>query len=257
MAYISYVIDELEAEVEEQTAQVVDFLPRPLPLASRASSLALTRQADVAQFGRSPQGQKAVWNIKPHLKFWDKLRWPFLGNDRQWEIARTTAKYQPLVDAYVHERDRLAQEHAARVAEYERRIAGHRREVQEHNERITALESKAAAGDAEASAEIAGSRLSAFFAVIPLVPDVGHNMALQGRSKRLLIELVLPPKSALPTEKSVRFLKTTGEHRYTHRSETELRRMYLSFVAQAVLATLNAAFSCFSPIAMVKPRDVV
>lgn len=112
--------------------------------------------------------------------------------------------------------------------------------AKQFNEAIQALEISAAAGDTDAQWSLAKVTLDKHFA--RTLPRADHRESISHDSKRVVVEVEVPRASVVPREKTARRLKTTGDLRYTYRSEADIRRIYTDFIAQVALATANASF---------------
>jgi len=170
------------------------------------------------------------------------MRWPLLSEESRWKVLRSNLRYAQAVDAYDRAVHYNHQRYLSERAHFDRRVENHKLAVNLHNARVRELMDASRAGDEEAEWELAKLRLEEFFRRADLFEDDALQVTRQPNSKRVLAEVVLPDKGAIPSEKSVRFLKTTGEHRYSYRSDVETKRLYASLVAQMVLAVLNTAF---------------
>lgn len=248
MAYVSHVIDELQDEIAENTDRVVSYLERSLSVAAASSQANLYRQLDRRTFPTPPPPPGRVeFQHKGVLSFWDNLRWSMLGEERRWRILRSDPRYALAVAAFDAAVQRAAGEHRYAVEQYQQWIANAEAAVSAHNASIAALGEAAQRGDQQAGWNISLLRLDKFFRAADFFPPDPAHFSFEPSSRRVLCEVELPGKEVVPVEKSVRFLKTTGEHRYTYRSEAEIRRLYTGLVAQMVLAALNAVFRCTHP----------
>ncbi|MEO8707543.1 MAG: restriction endonuclease [Lacisediminihabitans sp.] len=111
--------------------------------------------------------------------------------------------------------------------------------VVDYNRFVKELEQQSTQGVPEAQWDLFKLRFAQFMRHISPITGV-HQMTYSKDSKRVVVEFDMPAKRIIPAEKSVRFLKTTGEHRYSYRTDADIKRMYVNFVSQAVLGVLNA-----------------
>lgn len=249
MAYVSNVIEQLQDDIARETGAVQGFLENSLLVASQIATASLQRKVVPSIANPTVPSKPSVPLSEATLKevglsFWDSIRWPLLSPTRRWEIIQTSARYAPVLAQYKSDYVKAQDGYKADLERLSSRATAHKSDVEAHNLKIASREAAAASGDRGASWLLSNLRLDAFLKAMPILPDDGHVFAYQEKSRRLLVEFVLPSKAAMPTAKSVRFLKTTGEHRYTYRSDAELKRLYVDFVAQAVLSVLNATFEC-------------
>lgn len=248
VAYVSHVIDELQERVADNTDRVTSYLERSMSLAASSAQVSLYRQLDRRTLPTPPPPPAHIeFQHKEILSAWDGFRWPMLGEQSRWKMLRTNPRYAPAVAAYERAVQNSVDQHRHAMEQHQRWIANTEASVNAHNASIAALGEAAQRGDEQAGWEISLLRLDRFFRSADFFPSDASQFSFEPQSRRVLCEVELPGKDVVPTEKSVRFLKTTGEHRYAYRSDAETKRLYAGLVAQMVLAALNAVFRCTHP----------
>ncbi len=175
-----------------------------------------------------------------YLSGWASFAWGLFGKERR---AKEYAKNKRLAEAWHTHWNYWSTEIAKRqkaIDAFDRAFEQKKRDAEEFNEAVLQLLASARGGSATAQWEYSKLLLTEYFSDHLPESDVRTSISLD--SKRVVLEVEAPRSSVVPREKSVRQLKTTGEIRYSYRTDADVRRLYANYLAQIALSTANAVF---------------
>lgn len=232
--------DEAE-ELQERVEVVTDHLVDGLLVANRLVRTAPQRQVTARDLrGRPVALTMPAFQESKYLSDWKFVIWGLLGPKGR---AKEYAKNSRLAEAWKRHQEYWSTEIAKRqrtIEEFDRSLEARRREVQEFNERVESLRVRARGGNPAAQWEYSKLLLTEYFSAHLPASDVRTSISFD--SKRVVLEVEAPRSSVVPREKSVRQLKTTGEIRYSYRTDADVRRLYANYLAQIALSAANAVF---------------
>jgi restriction system protein len=162
--------------------------------------------------------------------------------------ARRRKKYDEAVAqhaAYVNEHHAREGRRRVRLAE---RQSAHRRAteklVAEANDTASRLETGLGSGQEEAVEQLAAYALEKL--PIPAGIKLEPRLVYRREPRELVVEIHLPDISAIPAEKSVKYVHTRREFDVKDRPRRELEGIYRSLLAELPLAVLHVLFKVFS-----------
>lgn len=175
-----------------------------------------------------------------YLGTWRGIFWGAYGPARR---AKEYARNQRLSKAWrIHEsywakQIKLREEE---VAKFDSDLEARKQSAERYNARALSLQADALAGDHDAKWEYFKLKIAEYARRSLRTNSVRASLSFE--SKRVIVELEVPGRSVVPQEKAVRRLKTTGELRYSYRTDADARRLYTSYLSQVALAAVNAVF---------------
>ncbi|MBR20996.1 MAG: restriction endonuclease [Leifsonia sp.] len=175
-----------------------------------------------------------------YLGAWKSAFWGFYGRKSR---AREYVRNERLADAWRKHQSHWAKKMRSRdaeIAQFDAAIDTRKRVAEEYNARALQLKDSARGGDRESQWEFSKLLLAEY--AKRNLPRDRIRASLSFESKRVVLETEVPLDTIVPREKSVRRLKTTGEVRYSNRTDADVRRLYSSYLAQIALSTVNAIF---------------
>ena len=245
--YISNVIDDLTEELDDRISDVADHLARSLSRAEAFRDWLPHREFSRREWGTRPEPITAPeLHVAAYLTSWQRFAWRFYGDAKRRSVTEANARFQDDARKFDAKWESDVAYREAEIRKFDEKLREIEQAVTEHNQSVNRLVRLSEGGDVGAQWELFESRFAAF--LLRLDPLTGgHRITYSAESRRVVVEFEMPTKTVVPVEKSVRFLKTTGEHRYSYRSETDVKRMYVAFAAQAVLGVLNASIRLSDP----------
>lgn len=188
---------------------------------------------------KSPEPQYSA----PTITFFDKL----FGKAKAKLADAKTLHEREKSQWAAHEREADAKLNNARAkwlaektafeAEAERKKQAFLDEQAAGNQQVDILAANVASGDPQAVVEHAGLVLEA--SEYGDLFEKSYEIEYEPASKTLLLDYQLPSPETMPTVKSVRFIKATGELKETHISDREQKSNYDSVCYQICLRTIH------------------
>lgn len=229
-------------ELEERLEAVTDHLVDGLRIADRVVSELPERHVSAKELqGRPSRLTMPAFDERPYLDAWTGFIWDLFGPKGR---AKEYARNKRLAEAWQTHRDYWAKEIEKRERQVRAFDEDYGAKVQEagtFNQMVRDLHRSAREGDRGAQWEYSKLLLAEYFN--RQLPNGEVRTSLSVDSRRVVLEVEAPRSSVVPREKSVRMLKTTGEIRYSYRTDADVRRLYSSFLAQVTLASANAVFT--------------
>lgn len=228
-------------ELEERLEAVTDLLIDGLRIADRVASEIPERNVSARELrGRPSRLTMPEFEERPYLDAWTGFIWGLFGKKGR---AKEYARNKRLAEAWQTHRDYWAKEIEKRerqIRAFDEAYGAKVQEAETFNQMVRDLQRSAREGDHGAQWEYSKLLLAEYFN--RQLPDSEVRKSLSVDSRRVVLEVEAPRSSIVPREKSVRMLKTTGEIRYSYRTDADVRRLYSSFLAQVTLASANAVF---------------
>lgn len=193
--------------------------------------------------GRPVPLKMPLFDETPYLGFWKNSVWGLVGKAGREKEYRRNERLAKAWQSHYANWERQNVQRQQEISDFDADLADRKRSTDLYNARARQLQESARDGDRTAQWEL-GKLLFAEYARRTL-PSSLVRASISFDSKRVVVELEVPPLSVVPREKSVRQLKTTGEIRYSYRTDADARRLYTSFLAQVSLATVHAVFVLF------------
>ena len=245
--YVSNVIDELTEELDDRVSNVTEHLAWSLSRAEAFRDWLPHREFGGREWGTRPEPIAVPeLSVARYLTSWQRLVWGLYGETKRQSVIEANTRFQDDARRFDARWQAEVSEREAEIEKFDAKIREAGQAITEYNENVDRLVRLSEGGDAGAQWELFELRFAAFLGALDPLTG-GHRITYSAESHRVVVEFDMPTKTVVPVEKSVRFLKTTGEHRYSYRSEADVKRMYVSFAAQAVLGVLNASIRLSDP----------
>jgi restriction system protein len=231
-----------EAEVLEERLEVInDHLIDGLRIANRVATTVPQRVVTAKELrGRPSRLAVPEFDERRYLDAWTAFTWGLRGTKgRQKEYVRNKALAQAWRVHSTHWDNEIAKRDRE-IDRFDQAFENRKQEVESFNQKARSLQASAHGGDIDTQWEYSKLLLAEYFS--RHLPASEIRTSISSDSKRLVVEVEAPRSSVVPREKSVRKLKTTGEVRYSYRTDADVRRLYSSYLAQVALATANAVF---------------
>lgn len=245
--YVSNVIDQLTDELEDRISAVAEHLDWSLRKAEQCRDWSPRKSFRRENLGNRPAPiSMPAFPPTPYLSAWHRFSWSFYGEAKRQSVLDKNVAYQGAHSQFQSQWQAAIAQRQREMEQFDLKLRAEEQAVLDHNESVRQVEDLATRGDIEAQWQVFEPRFAAFMrALDPLTGS--HRITYSADSHRVVVEFDVPAKSVVPAEKSVRFLKTTGEHRYSYRTDADLKRMYAAFVSQAVLGVINGAIRLSPP----------
>jgi restriction system protein len=229
-------------ELEERLAAVTDHLVDGLRIADRVASKVPERNVPAKELrGRPAPLTMPAFDESRFLNAWTGFFWGLVGTTGR---AKEYARNKPLAEAWRTHYNYWTNEIAKRerqIESFDQEYESKKQEAENFNQMARNLQTAAREGDQVAQWDYSKLLLTEYFN--RHLPASDARTSISFDSKRVVVEVEAPRSSVVPREKSVRMLKTTGEIRYSYRTDADVRRLYSSFLAQVTLSTANAVFA--------------
>lgn len=234
-----YGLDE-DLDVANRLEEIVEHLALGLGTARQLRDWVPFMELPDRTKGRPLPFAMQPFDEKPHLRPWQRLFWGLYGPETR---TKQYEKNEQLSHAWRAHHSQWTQKIADRQAlidAFDERIEALTQEANAHNNALSRLRAAALDGDRDARWRLLERRTSEYIG--RTMGSVLHRIGVSHDSKRVVLELEVPRVSVVPREKSARRLKSTGELRYSYRTDADVRRIYTNYLAQIALACLNAFF---------------
>ncbi|MER3389067.1 MAG: restriction endonuclease [Microcella sp.] len=229
--------EELEERIQAVTDHLRDGLRSASLLVGWTPTLVLSARA---LRGRPRPIAMPRFDELPHLGAWASTFWGVYSRKRR---SREYERNERLMRAWnthqAHWKNQI-ELRGKEIEQFDAAIEARKRAADEYNLRALQLRNAASEGDRESQWEY--SKLLVAEYLKRNLPRDRLRASISFESKRAVLEVEVPNVSIVPREKSVRQLKTTGEIRYSNRTDADVRRLYSGFLAQVALSTVNAFF---------------
>ncbi|MGV3733860.1 MAG: restriction endonuclease [Microcella sp.] len=229
-------------ELEERLEAVTDHLLNGLRTADRVATKLPERHVSAKELqGRPSPLTMPAFDERRYLNAWTGFIWGLVGTKGR---AKEYARNRRLAEAWQNHYNYWTEEIAKRerqIESFDQAYAAKKQDAERFNQSIRDLQASAREGDRSAQWEYSKLLLGEYFT--RQLPGSEVRTSLSFDSRRVVLEVEAPRSAVVPREKSVRMLKTTGEIRYSYRTDADVRRLYSSFLAQVTLGSANAVFA--------------
>lgn len=177
------------------------------------------------------------------LKYLGTFRGIFWGTYGPARRAKEYARNERLAKAWrIHESywAKQIEQRTIEIEQFDAELEARKQSADRYNTRALDIQADARDGDLGAKWEYFKLKFAEYGRRSLRTSSVRASLSFE--SKRVIVELEVPGQTVVPREKSVRRLKTTGELRYSYRTDADTRRLYTSYLSQVALAAVNAAF---------------
>ncbi|TPG26183.1 hypothetical protein EAH80_29385 [Mycobacterium hodleri] len=190
-----------------------------------------------------PTGLSKVFGKQKHAQETAAAQAQWSAQHQKWqdhvhrELPLTNAK---LLEQHAAADAKRAKDLQAARAVYQTECAERERIVAETNERLDAFQKSLAASDPDAIVEYIGMVLGN--SAYPAAFQVDYEYEFEAELGELIVTVVVPPPSAMPTVKSYRYVAKSDEITETVCSQKDQRDRYNGAVAAVAIRTLHEVF---------------